>query len=154
MALACAVAAIVASVGSATHQATKQRVAIVLRVGFSGAGTFELIPLTPGPLKPDSGKVTGTGEHNAVVIRDGQRLTTLAGTDELKGKRGSLALSETIEIAEIGDGYRVTSGSWSFNIYTAKGQYKGFEGGGRVSGIEFVNRHSLIARYEGYLTRP
>jgi hypothetical protein len=66
---------------------------------------------------------------------------------------GDGGLSETLEGAQRGDGYRTTSDSWILNIYTPKGQCNGFATDGRGSGIEFVTKHRVIFRYEGCFTK-
>ena len=78
---------------AASPNADRQRVAIVERTNFSGNGTFELIPLSSGPLKHDAGRVTGFGTHSAPTLRNGQRTVRAAGTDTLKGKLGKFGLA-------------------------------------------------------------
>lgn len=61
--LVCVTTMALSSVGSASPAASKQRIAIVERINFAGSGTFELIPLSSGPLKRDTGSVSGTGSE-------------------------------------------------------------------------------------------
>lgn len=151
--VACVAAATFLSVASANPAETRQRIAIVVRANFAGSGTFELISLSPGPLQRDSGKVTSNGSHNGTRIRGGQRVTLISGTDALRGKQGTLRVTQSIETAEVGDGHEVITGTWSLDIYTTTGAYKGFVGGGRLSGIEFRKTNRLIIRQEGFVTK-
>jgi len=87
---------------------------------------------TSGTSKP-AGIVTASGTLN---------LRAAAYEEPIQGDR-----------TEVGDGYRATTGTWSLNIYTTKGQYKGLMGGDRGSGIEFVKERRLIFRFEGFVTK-
>jgi hypothetical protein len=148
---ACIAVAMLASLGAASPTAPRQRVAIVERIGFNGgASTFEIIPLAPGPLKHDSGTIgPATGEQNpGVVTRNGQRLAVIVGADPMTGKHGTFDVSQRIERAELGGGYGVATGTWSFRNGT--GAYAGFTGGGRFAGLDLPSGRVLI-RQEGYL---
>jgi hypothetical protein len=151
VALASIAVAMFASLGAASPTVTKQRVAIVERIGFNGgAATFEIIPLAPGPLKHDSGTIgPSTGNENAgSVTRNGQRLTVIRGVDPMTGKQGSFEVSQKIERAELGGGYGVATGTWSFRGGT--GAYARFTGGGRFAGLDLPSGRVLI-RQEGYV---
>jgi hypothetical protein len=151
VALTCIAVAMLASLGAASPAAPKQRVAIVERIGFNGgAATFEIIPLAQGPLKHDSGTIgPSTGEQNpGSVSRNGQRLTVIVGTDPLTGKQGTFEVSQRLERAELGGGYGVATGTWSFRNGT--GAYVGFTGGGRFAALDLPSGRVLI-RQEGYL---
>jgi hypothetical protein len=150
--LVCACAATLAAAGSAKQTETKQRVAIIERVTGQGAGTFQVIPLTSGPLKPDSGKASHNGAPLGPIMREGQRLKRASGTDELKGKLGSFRITRAIEIAEVGGGFSTYGGTWSLDIYVAKRQYRGFAGGGRLAAVEFRDGRAIV-RQEGFLTK-
>ena len=148
--LACTAAAMLASLGAASPTVTKQRIAIVERVGFNGgASTFEIIPLAPGSLKHDSGTIgASTGEEKGSVTRGGQRVTVIVGVDTLTGKYGTFQVSQRIERAELGGGYGVATGTWSFGNGT--GAYATVSGGGRFAGLDLPSGRVLI-RQDGYV---
>jgi hypothetical protein len=146
-------AATLTAAGSAMQTVSKQRVAIVERVNGQGGGTFQLIPLSSGPLKADSGKVSHGGDSLGTITRQGQRLKRASGTDELRGKLGSFKINRAIEIAEVGDGYSTYGGTWSLDIYVQKRQYLGFSGGGRLAAVELPHDGGTILRQEGFLTK-
>lgn len=151
---ACVVVATLASVGSAgSLTAAKQRIAIIQRTNFAGSGTFELVPVSPGPLKRDSGTVSGSGTHDAPVVRGGLRVTPFSGAFELKGKRGTLRISEVLESTEVADGYGHDTGTWSINIYATTGVYKGYAGEGRSVGVSRASDRRVVFRSEGFVTK-
>ena len=139
-----------ASVGQARALAKKQRIAIEERVTLGAQrGTFRLIPLTPGPLKPDSGTLTYAAQQLPVIIRDGQRTARYKGIDALTGKRGTLRIPTTTASTNAGGGYSVGTGTWSFGRGT--GTYTGLSGRGRAS-VAAIPSGLIITRYEGYVS--
>jgi hypothetical protein len=139
-----------ASVGQARTLAKKQRIAIEERITLGAqSGTFRLIPLTPGPLKADSGTLTYTAQQLPVVIRDGQRTARYKGIDALAGKRGTLRIPNTTASTDAGGGYSAGTGTWSFGRGT--GIYTGLSGRGRVS-VAATPSGLIVTRYEGYVS--
>lgn len=137
-----------ASVAQARTHATKQRIAIEERITLGAqSGTFRLIPLTPGPLKADSGTLTYMAQQVPAVIRDGQRAARYKGTDVLAGKRGTLRIPNTTASTDAGGGYSVGTGTWSFGRGT--GTYAGLSGRGRAS-VAATPSGLIMTRYEGY----
>jgi hypothetical protein len=154
VALGCVGAAMVASLGAASPTASKQRIAIVERIDLSTiAGTFELIPLSPGPLKHDSGSVAGTGAEGRSIIRDGQRVTPITGVDTMTSSRGTFQVSQKVGRVEVADGSGLATGAWS--IKNGTGVYATFVGSGRFAGIDSAGTNSgrLLIRQEGYVRK-
>ena len=117
---------VVATVSSAATDATsapvnKQRIAVegVYSV-VTSKGTFKLIPLTPGPLKADSGTFLGSGVVKPEIIRNGQGVTVITGSDSYAGKNGSFTMIERLEEVTVGGPlaggarYRILTGTWTF----------------------------------------
>lgn len=154
--LACACAATLASVVSAGPAVTKQRVAIVERGNpdpdVNGL-TFELIPLSPGPLEHDSGAVYATGNQHFgnPVIRNGQQVFPLVGTDRLVGKNGTFMLAQRLESVDLDTAYSIQTGAWSFKNGT--GAYAGFAGSGRFAGVFLMKTNRVVSRLEGFVTQ-
>ncbi len=148
--LAAAVAAgLCTSVVGAAGNATKQRIAIVERVSLAGGkSTFELIPLSPGPLKHDSGTVEPNGDFSGYITREGLRIQVGSGSDELTGKRGSFRLTGALEHVPIAGGYYVDTGRWSMSAGT--GVYAGLVGGGRFVAIVLPSSR-VLSRQEGFV---
>ena len=148
--IAAAAAAVLTAAGSAGIAAPKQRIAIEERVA-NQAGTFKLIPLAPGPIKADSGKVFYTLKPGAIVTTLGQRVTTYTVTQTLSGKRGVIELKGTTKSADAGGGYLAGSGTWSVTDGTRA--YAGLRGAGRESGV-LTPAKIFHTRYEGFVTLP
>ena len=153
--IACACAAILASVVSAGPAVTKQRIAIVETGNPDpdvNALFFELIPLSPGPLKHDSGAEYATGNQNFgnPFIRDGQQVFPLVGTDKLVGKNGTFMLPARLESVDLNTAYSIQTGTWSFKSGT--GAYEGFTGRGRFAGVFMMQKNRVVNRLEGFVT--
>jgi hypothetical protein len=148
--LAAAIAATAcASVVTAAAGAARQRIAIVERVSLAGGkSTFELIPLTPGRLKPDRGTLEAGGEFTGFITRDGLRIQIGSGTDNLSGAHGSFRLTGQIEHVPIDGGYYVDTGTWSLSAGT--GVYAGLGGGGRYAAVVLPSNRILL-RAEGFV---
>ena len=118
----------------------KQRIAIegVYSQG-SGTGTFKLVPKTPGPLTADSGKFVGSGDIHPLVIRNGQSVEVISGSDVMTGKNGTLTVTQQLEMVVAGGPlaggarYRVITGTWSLSGGT--GAYKGLTGQGAYAAV-------------------
>ena len=154
--IVCACAATLASVVSAGPAVTKQRIAIVETGNPDpdvNAFFFELIPLSPGPLKRDSGTVYGlSGNFGNPVIRDGQKVFPLIGTDRLVGKNGTFMLPERLESVDVNEAYSIQTGTWSFKNGT--GAYDGVTGKGRLAGVFMMQKNKAANRLEGFVTLP
>lgn len=148
------------SVAAAAPAATKQRVAINMKI-FPDK-TFLLAPLQAGTLESDSGRITTVEQvlsmSGRTVMRDGQRVTIYdAAIWTLKGKRGTLTIRERTEWVDVGSDVNrdakpdsVALGTW--NVVRGTGQYAKIAGGGRSghAGLGQV----WTARQEGFLTLP
>lgn len=150
--LAVLVAGSGAATGSTDVAVKKQRIAIegTFSSGL-GTGKFKLIPLTPGPLKKDSGtfKVgfSGTPIDPTPQIRNGQSVTFVAGRDDHTGKNGTFSVTQRLEIVSAGGSYAVVTGTWTFERGT--GVYEGLAGGGAVAAIVLPGDDRF--RHEGFL---
>jgi hypothetical protein len=152
--LAAAVA--LTSVAAASPDAVKQRVQITTGGGadFGSVQKFVLAPLSAGPLKSDSGTVTGSDPANQRnVTREGQPAQIVTWVSTQKGKRGSFVVRARIEHIDAGNGFHIGTGTWKFVRGT--GAYAGATGGGRVANafIDFGPR-TLSERWDGFLTLP
>jgi hypothetical protein len=138
-------------VAGASGQATKrQRIAI--EENGDRSGTFKLIPLTPGPVKADSGAWTFAGAtQSSSVIRNGQALTRFKGADQFKGRNGTFRIPTVSLVMDAGGGFAAGTQTWSLRNGT--GAYAGVRGGG--AGV-FVStpRGGGSDRFEGYVTVP
>ena len=153
---------VVATVSSAATDATsapvnKQRVAVEgVFSWLTGKGTFKLVPLTPGPIKADSGTFLGTGSFRPEIIRNGQGVSVFNGADSFVGKDGSFTLIERLEAVKVGGPlaggarYRIVTGTW--RLAGGTGAYENVTGQGAYASISFP-RHGNNGRFsaEGIL---
>jgi hypothetical protein len=150
-ALACSLAAVLASTGLATRSATKQRIAIVVYASVDQGGSFEVIPLSPGPIKHDKGSVTLAANVKAAVVRGGLRVIPVLAVTTTTSKLGGFTLSQKIESVEVGGGYSSDRGTWALKAGT--GKYAGVTGSGRVAAVGFPGGVGQISmRHEGFVT--
>ena len=144
-----AAAAAFALVATAGTTDTKQRIAIVEKASISGGkSTFELVPLTPGPLKHDKGTLVPGGTFTGYITRNGLHIQVGDGADDLTGKLGTFRLTAHIEHVPIVGGYYVDSGTWSLSAGT--GVYVGVSGGGRFVAVVLPSGR-LLSRQEGFV---
>ena len=142
-----AILGVVASVSSAATDSTsapvnKQRIAVegVLSTGTC-KGTFKLVPLTPGPLKADSGTFVAQGESKGEIIRNGQRVAVFTSSDSHTGKNGSFTMTQRLEGVTVGGPlaggarYRILTGTWT--LVGGTGAYEGVTGQGAYAAIIF-----------------
>ena len=158
-ALAVALALFMACGGVATAArdtaVKKQRIAIEGTFNSGAAkGSFKLIPLTPGPLKKDSGRFqtafVGAPGNEISFIRNGQQITTASGggRDRMTGKNGTFSLAPiNLEGVSAGGTYTVFTARWTFESGT--GVYEGLGGGGAVVFVTLPGHDTF--RYEGYV---
>jgi hypothetical protein len=154
--VALAAAVTLTAVAAAGPAASKQRVAIDMKLWPQK--TFVLTPLQAGPLKRDSGTIS----HDFLsipgrdVMRDGQKVTIYdGGVARLTGQRGTLTIrtrNEWVDLErdENGDGQddAVAIGTWK--VVRGTGQYAGIAGKGRSGHVGLGS--PWYARYEGVLT--
>lgn len=141
-----------AATGSTEVAVKKQRIAIegIFNLGTE-KGTFKLIPLTPGPLKRDSGTFKGFGSFDPnVLVRNGQSVTLITGRDDLTGKNGTFSVSQRVELISAGGVYGANVGTWTFDRGT--GVYEGLTGGGGFAGV-LLPGSMLRFREEGFVRR-
>jgi hypothetical protein len=130
--------------------ATRQRVAILEKVSLSGGkSTFELVPLSAGPLTHDSGRVDPSGEFTGWITRDGLRVEVGSGIDTMTGAHGSFRVTQFIQHAPVVGGYYIDTGKWSFGAGT--GGYVKVTGTGRLVGI-LLPSQKVLYRQEGFVT--
>ena len=153
-----AAAVILTSAAAAGHSATKQRVAINMKI--LPQSTFVLTPLRGGTLKRDSGTVSGNWRSLAGrdVMRQGQKVTIFSGgVWTLSGKRGTLTIRERNEWVDTGSDVNrdrfddgVALGAWK--VVRGTGDYAGLTGNGGSGHVGLGN--VWTARFEGFLATP
>lgn len=155
--LACAAAVSLLSVASAGSQATKQRISILADFDTqTGTATWQLIPLSAGPLKRDKGTSVGGGSIGAPKLLDGQRVIPITGSDSLTSKLGTLVISQKLVITyvdgiggAVGNRYHAGIGTW--RVVRGTGAYKGVTGGGRYADVGLPNGFVRVNQ-EGWVT--
>ena len=146
--LSCAV--VVASAAAAPGAPTKQRVAFVGAFDTNnGGGTWRLIPLTPGPLKADSGTVSGSGEVVGRPLRNGQRVTLDHGRRQPDRKAQVLGISQSVVSTQVAPGLSADIGTWKF--HGGIGAYEHVTGGGRFAAVGLASGVIRVSQ-EGWLT--
>jgi hypothetical protein len=145
------VAAVLIPGGAAGPAAKWQRVAIEERGGANG-GTFKLIPLTPGPIKADSGTWMFLGAtQKPTVILKGQTVKRFKGTDQFTGKGGTFRIPSVSSVLDAGGGFAVGTQTWSFSSGT--GAYAGVSGGGAGAFVVTPSGRGGGDRFEGYVSK-
>ena len=140
------------SVAAAEPATTRQRISMTgIFDTETGRGTWKLIPLTAGPLKQDSGTLTGSGTIGPKLLRNGQRITVIVGGDTLTSKRGGFGVSQRIESTDVGNRYSADIGTWE--IRGGVGAYEGVTGKGRAAAVGLPNG-KLLVNQEGWVTTP
>ena len=140
---------ILVSAGSAGPNAAKQRIAIVESASVDSGGTFELIPITRGPLKHDTGGVTLSATASQTqVLRGGLRVTPVIAVSTMTSKLGTFKLTQKIDGFEVSEGYSSDRGTWSIRAGT--GVYAGVTGSGRLGVVGLSTGQELI-RQEGFI---
>lgn len=139
--------------GASDTAVKKQRIAIEGTFNLAG-GKFKLIPLTPGPLKQDSGRFqtahSGIADNEVSFIRNGQKVSRSSGgvTDRMTGKNGTFSIaSGSFEHVLAGGGDGILTGRWTFGSGTRA--YEGLGGGGAFVAVMRLGPDSF--RYEGYV---
>ena len=138
------------SVAAAGPQLTKQRVSILATFNVqTGFASWELIPLTRGPLKRDSGTSNGGGSFGRTTLIKGQRVTPIVGSDRNTGKRGTFDTHQTLVSTDVGSRYSADIGTWK--LMKGTGAYKGVTGGGRFAAVGLPGG-TVIINQEGWVT--
>ena len=143
-----------AASGASGHvAATKQRIAIEGKLVLAtNKGSWTLLPLSPGPLKKDSGTLVGVGIFKPAIMRNGQKVTVIIGTDVMTGKSGKIVIKQRVESVQAGRGSLADTGTFTFHGKT--GAYKGVTGGGGFAVARPANSPILYSRQEGMVTIP
>jgi hypothetical protein len=144
-----ATAVALASGAGASHNASKQRVAITARGLPDTSGKFVLDPVQAGALRRDSGTETSAILKQRVRMRAGQRVTIVTWLTTLKGSRGSLVFRSRLEDVDAGNRYHVGVGTWK--VVRGSGQYARVTGGGRIGNMWRVGPGTWSERREGFL---
>ena len=146
--------ALLASAASGAPSAKKQRVVILAQLVLAtNKEKFTLTPLSPGPLKKDSGTGVGSGVLKPAIIENGQEVVVIIGKDILTGKRGNFVLTQVVRSVKAGrPGETADTGTWKFIGKT--GAYKGVSGGGGFAAVCCARTGVLYGRMEGMLTIP
>ena len=146
----CVVALTAASVASGGPAAAKQRVSFVGTFNTNtGSGNWRLIPLSAGPLKPDSGTLSGSGNIVRRLVRNGQRVDLIVGGDSLTGRHGAFGISQRVESTDVGRRYSADIGTWTFT--SGVGVYARVSGGCRCAAVGLPSGVVLVNQ-EGWLT--
>ena len=155
---ALAAAVILTFVVAVGHAATKQRIAINMKI--LPQSTFVFTPVGGAALKRDSGTISGTWRSvpGRNVSRNGQKVTIFSGgVWTLSGKRGTLTIRERNEWVDTGSDVNrdrlddgVALGTWT--VVRGTGDYAGVTGSGGSGHVGLGNVWN--ARYEGFLTTP
>jgi hypothetical protein len=146
-------AATLVAIGSAGRTVTAQRIAIEEKFNpLTRTGTWRVVPLTPGAIVRESGKLTFPPGFQDGAMRNRGTVALIDGPQRLTGKSGTFVLSQDGEHADVwmGGGYGSEAGSWKLTGGT--GRYAGFTGGGRFAGVALLNG-TVVVRQEGYVSR-
>jgi hypothetical protein len=146
-----AAALTLSTAAAAGESEPKQRIAINASVIGEA---FALVPLQPGTVKRDSGRMSGDWRSapGRDIVRNGQTVGIYTNTWTLGGKRGTLTIRERTQWVSAGadgngDGEEdyVAIGTWK--VVRGTGAYAGLTGGGG-SGHAGLGR-PWNARFEG-----
>jgi hypothetical protein len=133
--------------GSASSTSGRER--IMIDESFqAGRQVFVLTPMSPGPLKADSGTASFVGGLRGSGSRDGQEFKRYAGVESFHGKYGTLRVPNAVVSTDAPRGYGVGVGTWT--VSGGSGSYAGLRGGGRQS-VVGTRSGATFTRYEGYL---
>jgi hypothetical protein len=142
--VAVAVAAGIATAGSTS--ARQQRIQITFH---SLAQTFDLSPLTSGPVRHDSGTYSSCCWTRRFLTRDGESMEVDDPTVTMKGKRGTIVWHERLTFVDINNGYDVATGPWT--ITRGTGAYAHLRGHGREAAVD-KNNVEVAVQDEGVVS--
>lgn len=143
--------AVLLATGTAAGSAAKQeRIAILLDFG-SSPGTFQLTPLSSGPVRGDSGTVSACCWTNRNVTRDGQSASIDDPTLTFKSKRGTFSWHARVTYVDLNNDYTVATANWKITHGT--GAYAHLEGHGRQAFVQkTAASQNLADKAEGIVT--
>jgi len=142
------IAALLATGAAAGSAAKQQRIAIVLG---GNADTFQLTPLTSGPVHGDSGTVGACCFTNRDVTRDGQSVSIDNPKLTFKGKHGTFTWRSRITFVDINNDYTVATAVWKITHGT--GAYAHLQGHGRQALVQKTTESQNVAdKAEGIFT--
>ena len=101
-------------------------------------------------MKRDSGTLIGGGSVGAETLRNGQRVVPIVGSDSMKGKRGTLSISQKLVSTNVGGSYSADIGTWRLLKATGTGAYKNLTGGGRFAAATIDG--TVNSNQEGWVT--
>jgi hypothetical protein len=143
-----AATAILTSLAAAGPDAAKQRISITSKGFGTPAGQFVFIPLQAGMLKRDSGTENSSFTRRAAV-REGLSVEVENAMTTSDGKRGRFVIRHRVEWVDVGGGYQVGLGTWTFVRGT--GQYAQMIGRGRSAWLFPGSTGAWRGRVEGFL---
>lgn len=145
------IAALLTTGAAAGSSAKQQRVAIVL--GGGDASTFELTPMSSGPLHADSGTVDACCWTNRDVVRDGQAASIDNPKLTFKGKHGTFTWRGKVTFVDVNNDYTVATATWKITHGT--GAYAHLTGHGRQAFVQKTAESQNVAdKAEGVFTLP
>lgn len=142
-----AAAVTLVSVAAAGPDAAKQRVSITSKGFGTPSGQFVFTPVQAGALKRDSGTENSVFSRRA-VIRGGLSVEIENAVTTSDGERGSFVIRHRVEWVDLGSGYQVGFGTWTFVRGT--GRYARVTGRGRSAWV-FLKSGLWRGRVEGFL---
>jgi len=137
------------SVGGASSNSGKQRVAITAK-GDGDINSFALRPFARGPLARDSGSGSWCCWTQVFENHDGQKVEVNDPTLTLTGGQGTLVLKLEIDWVDAGNDYSVGTGTWK--VVSGSGGYAHVKGGGRAAHL-WIGQSPTSWRLEGYLSQ-
>jgi len=137
----CVAGAALAGVATARPSATpkQQRIAIAM----DKAPGFVLTPLTPGPIRRESGTWTACCWTDRSVTHDGQSATVDDPTLTFKGKRGTFTWHAKVTFIDLDNDYTVATAVWK--IVKGTGAYAHLEGHGRQAFVSKTDGNGNLA---------
>ena len=142
------IAALLATGAAAGSSAKHQRIAIVLG---GNADTFQLTPLTSGPVHADSGTITACCWTNRDVTRDGQSASLANPKLTFKGGHGTFTWRAHLTFVDINNDYTVATATWK--ITSGTGAYAHLTGHGRQAFVQkTAESQNLADKAEGVVT--
>jgi len=137
----CVAGAALAGVATARPSATpkQQRIAIAM----DKAPGFVLTPLTPGPIRRDSGTWTACCWTDRSVTHDGQSAAVDDPTLTFKGKRGTFTWHAKVTFVNLDNDYTVATAVWK--ITNGTGVYAHLVGHGRQAFVSKTDGNGNLA---------
>ena len=141
-------AATLAGVAIAGSSGKQQRIAIVWHHQES---TFVLTPLTPGPIRRDSGTFSACCWTRHVRTRDGQSIEIDDPTYSFSSNRGTFTWHVRTTFVFLDNDYTAASSIWK--VTSGTGSYAHLEGHGRMAFVARTHNDAILAKKaEGLFT--